>query len=144
MSCSYKKSSKKKISGWYLFLNIAELLHTLFTLICYSHTCTLGWAIGSDPTTSRMGYQPNHGRNLIILQLSESFSKTHFFKHIGLLLLEPVKLVIENYFSSSRTLLLRTELMISQVINYTWDVSLQSLLSCLVGQLFTSKSIVHH
>ena len=34
--------------------NIGSLHHTMFTLICYSYTCTLGWAISSDLITSRM------------------------------------------------------------------------------------------
>lgn len=60
----------------------------------------------------------------------------------AVLLLVLVKPVIDDYSPSKPTLLVRTESRSSQFLNFTWDASLQSLLSCLVGQLFTSKSVL--
>ena len=77
-------------------------------------------------------------------ELQRSFC--HFMKSqkIDVLLLEPIKAVIGCCHPSSRTLLLRTQMLVSHANIVTWDVLLQSLLSCLPGLSFTSKSEMRH
>ena len=51
--------------------SIGDLRHTMFTLICYSYTCTLGWTTGSDPIASRMDFRRTMGR----IWLSSNFQR---------------------------------------------------------------------
>ena len=50
---------------------------------------------------------------------------------VGVPLLAPIKAVIGDCSPSSRALLLRTQMLVSHANIITWDVFLQSLLSCL-------------
>ena len=63
---------------------------------------------------------------------------------IGVPLPVPTKSVIGNCLPSSRTLLSRTQMVVSHANIITWDVFLRSLLSCLTQQLLTSKSVLRH
>ena len=85
------------------------------------------------------------GRTRITFQLSESFSdQRKVFWLIDVLLLEPTKVVIGCYHPSSRALLVRTQILVSQANIMTWGVLLRSLLSCLPGLSLTSKGIMRH
>ena len=99
--------------------------------------------MGCDPFASGMGFNRNNGKNLIIFQPSVSFSKirVHYF---GVHLSVPTKSVIGSYLPSSQTLLLTTQILVCHTNIITWDAFLQSLLSCLFWQSFTSKSALRH
>lgn len=75
-------------------------------------------------------------------KLQRSKIRSYSISLTGVCLLAPIKVVIGNYLPSSRTLLLRTQMLVSHANIITWDVFLQSLLSCLLGWSFTSKSIL--
>ena len=64
-----------------------------------------------------------------------------FLFFAGFHLLEPTKIVIDNYLSSSRALPLRAQTLGSQANISSRDAFLQSFLSCLFGWSFTSKSV---
>ena len=58
-ACAFEVSALDILDGDVFFLsknkkNIVDLRHTTLTLICYSYTCTLGWAISCDLLASRM------------------------------------------------------------------------------------------
>lgn len=81
-------------------------------------------------------------------RLSSNFQRASafFFTFIvsfGILLLAPTKIVIGDYSPSSHTLLLRAQILVSQANIISRDALLQSLLSCLFGWSFTSKSLLH-
>ena len=115
--------------------SIVSLRYTILTLICYSHTCTPGWARGSDPNASGMGYYPRPWEELHYPPTFRELQQINMlstFQFAGILLPVPIKLVIGDCSPSSRTLLLRTQMPVSQADIITWDIFLWSLLSCLV------------
>ena len=82
-------------------------------------------------------------------RLSSNFQRasallTIIYVIFGILLLVPTKIVIGNYLPSSQTLLLRAQILVSQANIISRDALLQSLLSCLFGWSYTSKSLLHH
>lgn len=60
---------------------IGGLRHTTLIPGHYSRTCTLGWAVGSDPIASRMGLCSRTMGGVDTLRLSGSFSRSiHYFR----------------------------------------------------------------
>lgn len=136
----FKVSAIDILQGCFYFFykqkNIGGLHHTMFTLICYSYTCTLGWAISSDLITSRMDFRRTMERTWLSFNFQRASANFRILisaNFWGILLLVPTKLVIGDYSPSSQTLPSRTELLGSQSNNFSWDAFLQSFLSCLVG-----------
>lgn len=96
---------------------------------------------GLDRTTRGARLSSNFQRASALLTI---ICISLFYVSFGILLLVPTKIVIGNYLPSSHTLPLRAQILVSQANIISRDALLQSLLSCLFGWSYTSKSLLHH